>query len=185
MSMPATETEARTVFEQAELIYDQGQVEQATDRMAVEITADLEDQNPVFMCVMNGGMIPLGMLLPRLHFLLRVDYLHATRYRERTYGTDLEWKQHHSLSLENETVVIVDDILDEGYTLEAIKRYCMEAGARQVLSAVLVEKEHDRGADYQADYVGLLAPDRYLFGYGMDYKGYWRNANGIFALKDG
>ncbi len=79
---------------------------------------------------------------------------------------------------------MVDDILDEGYTLEAIVAHCMEAGAQKVLSAVLVEKDHQRGTPFKADYVGLLAPDLYLFGYGMDYKGYWRNAAGIYAISD-
>ena len=182
--MPVTEQEARTAFESAELIYDKHQVEQALDQMAASITADTKDENPILMCVMNGGMIPLGMLLPRLPFLLRVDYLHATRYRERTFGTDLEWKQHNSLPLKGESVIVVDDILDEGYTLEAIKAHCLAAGARRVMTAVLVEKEHSRGTEFEADYVGLMAPDRYLFGYGMDFKGYWRNADGIYAIQE-
>ena len=171
-------------METAELVHDNQTVEQAFDRMAAELHADVGAENPILMCVMNGGLIPLGQLLPRLKFLLRVDYLHATRYRERTYGTQLEWKQHHSCALDGETVVVVDDILDEGYTLEAIEAHCLAAGAKRVLTAVLIEKEHDRGAGFVADYVGLMAPDKYLFGYGMDYKGYWRNADGIYALNE-
>ena len=174
--------EARNARENAELLFAPDAVESALDRMAAAITADTETRNPILMCVMNGGLIPLGMLLPRLHFALRIDYLHATRYRERTFGTRLEWKKHHETDLDGQTVVIVDDILDEGYTLEAIVDYCKEAGAAKVLTAVLVEKEHTRGTPFHADYVGLVAPDRYLFGYGMDYKGYWRNAAGIYAI---
>ena len=111
--MSVSEQEARNAFESAELIYDKHRVELALDKMAASITAETQEENPILMCVMNGGMIPLGMLLPRLPFLLRVDYLHATRYRERTFGTHLEWKQRNSLPLQDESVIVVDDILDE------------------------------------------------------------------------
>lgn len=171
-------------MEHADLLFAPEVVDHALDELAAAISTDTGSKNPIFMCVMNGGLIPLGMLLPRLNFPLRVDYLHATRYRERTFGTHLEWKKHHELPLDGETVVVVDDILDEGYTLEAIVDYCRNAGAAQVFSVVLVEKQHQRGTPFEADYVGVLAPDRYLFGYGMDYKGYWRNAAGIFAIAD-
>lgn len=82
-------------------------------------------------------------------------------------------------------VLIIDDILDEGHTLAAIIDYCREQGAASVQCAVLVDKQHERKArpDLKADYVGLEVEDRYIFGYGMDYQGYWRNAPGIYAVK--
>ncbi len=179
--MSVTVEEIQGVRSNAELLYSQQQVEQALDKMAQEITAHCIHSNPILMAVMNGGLIPLGLLLPRLDFPLRVDYLHATRYRERTFGTDLQWKKKPECDLSGATVVVVDDILDEGYTLEAIVDFCKAEGATEVISAVLIQKLHDRGNDIQADIVGMTAPDKYLFGYGMDYKGYWRNAPGIFA----
>jgi len=182
--MTISSEQAAQAMEKSELVYSSEQVEAALDQMARDITRDVSTQNPILMSVMNGGLIPLGMLLPRLMFPLRLDYLHATRYRGRTFGTDLQWKKHNELSLEGETIVLVDDILDEGYTLEAIAEHCHAAGAAQVFSAVLIEKDHQRGTDFKADYVGLLAPDKYLFGYGMDYKGYWRNAAGIYAIEE-
>lgn len=182
--MSISPEQARLAMEKSRLIYSAEQVETALDQMAAAITRDNSTQNPIMMSVMNGGLIPLGMLLPRLSFPLRTDYLHATRYRGKTFGTDLRWKKHHEMSLQGETVIVVDDILDEGYTLEAIVEHCREAGAKKVLSAVLVEKDHQRGTPFKADYVGLLAPDLYLFGYGMDYKGYWRNAAGIYSIAD-
>lgn len=182
--MSISATQARLAMERSRLIYSAEQVDGALDQVAAAITRDTSTENPIMLSVMNGGLIPLGMLLPRLAFPLRIDYLHATRYREKTFGTDLQWKKHNELSLRGETVVVVDDILDEGYTLEAIVEHCRHAGARKVLSAVLVEKDHQRGTPFEADYVGLKAPDLYLFGYGMDYKGYWRNAAGIYAISE-
>lgn len=182
--MSISATQARLAMERSRLIYSAEQVDEALDQVAAAITRDTSSENPIMLSVMNGGLIPLGMLLPRLAFPLRIDYLHATRYREKTFGTDLQWKKHNDLSLRDETVVVVDDILDEGYTLEAIVEHCRNAGAKKVLSAVLVEKDHQRGTSFEADYVGLKAPDLYLFGYGMDYKGYWRNASGIYAISE-
>jgi len=179
--MSLTAAQARDAFARADCLYDQTAVAQAMDRMAAAIAADLADRDPILMCVMNGGLVPTAMLMERLHFPLRVDYLHATRYRERTSGTELQWKKHHDADIRGRCVLVVDDILDEGYTLEAILAYCRSEGAAEVRSAVLAHKLHDRGVELQADYAALTVPDRYVFGYGMDYKGYWRNAPGIYA----
>ena len=80
-------------------------------------------------------------------------------------------------------MLVVDDILDEGITLAALLNYCRDAGATEVLSAVLVRKDRPRSVDLIPDFVGLEIPNRYIFGYGMDYHGYWRNAAGIYAVK--
>lgn len=175
----------REVMENADCLINHDEVELALDRMADEITRDLGDKLPVFYCVMNGGLITTGHLLPRLGFPLEVDYLHATRYRGKTRGGELFWRVSPEIPMADRHVVIVDDILDEGATLAAILAYCREAGARSVSTAVLVDKTHDRKAvpGLKADYCSLEVEDRYVFGFGMDYKGYWRNAPGIFAPK--
>jgi len=172
-----------TILKEADCIFKQTQVEIALDRMATKITADLQKYNPIFIAVLTGAMIPMGHLLTRLNFPLEIDYIHATRYDGDIKGTELKWVVEPRISLQDRTVVIVDDIYDEGYTLDAIIKYCEEMGASQVKSAVLVEKIHQRGLNLKADYTGLKVPDRYVFGYGMDYKGYLRNANGIYAVK--
>ena len=176
--------EIRRHLARAEEIFSPAEVDRALDRVAKEITGRLRESDPLVLAVMNGGLIPAGMLLPRLDFPLRLDYIHATRYRERTFGTELHWKKAPEESLEGRTVLVIDDILDEGHTLEAIVDYCRKAGAREVLSAVLVEKRHDRGCGFRADFVGLEAPDRYLFGCGMDYKGWGRNLGAVRAIRE-
>ncbi|AXY40743.1 MULTISPECIES: hypoxanthine-guanine phosphoribosyltransferase [Halomonas] len=175
----------REVMDNADCLITQEAVERALDRMADEITRDLGEKLPVFYCVMNGGLITTGHLLPRLGFPLEVDYLHATRYRGGTRGGELFWRVSPEVPMAGRHVVIVDDILDEGATLAAILDYCREAGAASISTAVLVDKLHDRKAvpDLKADYCSLEVADRYVFGFGMDYKGYWRNAPGIFAPK--
>lgn len=179
-----TPGEAEKVLAEAEPLYTQSEVEQALDKMAAEITAKLSTKNPIVLCVLNGALIPMGHLLTRLTFTLRHDYLHASRYRGKIAGNELKWIGKPSISLKHETILIVDDILDEGITLAEIVKSCKEAGAKAVYTAVLVEKHHTRGNGFVADFVGLGVDDRYVFGFGMDYKGYLRNAAGIFAVNN-
>ncbi len=153
--------------------------------MAGQISDRLRESNPILLCIMNGGVIVTGKLACRLDFPLQIDYLHATRYREQTSGSDLQWKAYPSQPLKGRVVLLLDDILDEGTTLQKIIEYCQQQGAEAVLTAVLLDKQHDRKAsDLKADITGLEVEDYYLFGYGMDYKGYLRNAAGIFAIAE-
>lgn len=173
------------VLEEADQLYSSDQVESAIERLSGEITAALQDSLPLVLCVMNGGLIFSGQLLTRLHFPLEVSYVHVTRYGDETSGGRLHWQTPPPRNLTGRTVLLVDDILDEGITLENIATTCRELGARQVLRVVLVDKRHDRklAPDHRADFTGLDIPDRFVFGYGLDYKGFWRNANGIYAVK--
>lgn len=173
------------VYRESDRLFTRAQVRDAYDRMAEGITERIGDSLPLVLCVMNGGLLPAGALVARLHFLLQLDYIHATRYRGETSGSDdLHWRKMPDLPLKGRTVLIVDDILDEGLTLHAIKHWCAEQEAAEVLTAVLCEKRHDRNlTGTQADFVGLEVPDRYVFGSGMDYRDHLRNAPGIFAVK--
>lgn len=183
--MSITPQQAMAVYDAAECLYDRAEVEAALDRMALDISYALAEANPLVITVMQGGLITAGMLLPRLAFPLQVDYLHATRYRGKTSGAELHWIVRPSHALTDRIVLLVDDIHDEGHTLEAIVEACRAAGARRVYSAVLVNKQHERKAAYRADFTGLEVADRYVFGYGMDYKEYLRNAPGIYAVRGG
>jgi hypoxanthine phosphoribosyltransferase len=177
-----TQQEAADMLATADMLYTREQVEQTLDRLAVEITGRLSGEDPIVLSVLNGALIPTGHLLTRLNFPLRQDYVHATRYRGNTSGADLEWIGQPSTALKDQTVLVIDDILDEGITLAAIVDACHKAEVKAVYSAVLVEKLHERGVGYKADFVGLTVEDRYVFGFGMDYKGYLRNVPAIMAV---
>lgn len=181
-----TAAEAHRVFEESEILYDEETVEAAIDAMGRRLNELLAlDQNEkLALSVMTGAVILAGKLLPLISAPMRLDYLHATRYREATAGGKISWLKEPSDELTKRTILVIDDILDEGYTLEAVVKHCRDAGAERVITAVLTEKEHDRSCGFKADVVGLKVPDRYVFGYGMDYKGYLRNAPGIFAIPE-
>ena len=173
----------RAALARAELIHDEASIRSAMQRMAVEIDAELHDESALFITVMNGGMIFAGQLATMLKAPVQLDYLHASRYRGATSGGELNWLAHPRTEMRDRTVLLVDDILDEGYTLRAIREHCLEQGARRVLIAVLCEKKHGRVVPgLVADFVGLQVPDRYVFGYGMDYHELGRSLPAIVAL---
>lgn len=170
------------VADRAQCLVTQEAMEEALDRLALEITDRLAGTDPLVLCVMTGGLSAGGLLLPRLNFQLRVSYVHVSRYHGTTRGGGLEWHYRPTEDIRGEQVLILDDVLDEGVTLEAVVRACREDGAAAVHTAVLVEKLRPHVCT--ADFVGVRVADRYLFGYGLDYKGYFRNVPGIFAVAD-
>lgn len=175
--------QAWALLEAAEQLFSEAEVDHALDRMAQALHDAVADLNPILMVVLNGALVFAGHLLPRLNFPLEVDYVHATRYRGALTGGDLAWIAGPSLSVTGRTVVLLDDILDEGTTLAALTQSLYDRGASRVLKVVLVTKLRSRPGDLVADFSGLDVPDRYVFGYGMDYEGYLRNAKGIYALR--
>jgi len=179
-----TPEQAWQVFQHADCLYTESQVEAALDAMAASIGQRLSDANPVVVCLMNGGVVPFGRLLTRLQFPLQVDYVHATRYGARLRGGELEWIAGPFMPAVGRTVLLVDDILDEGTTLAAIEARYRADGAKDIFKAVLTRKDRLRKISINVDFVGLDIPDRYVFGYGMDYKGYLRNVPGIYAVAE-
>lgn len=179
----------------AELIHDRATLENAIARMAADIRSDYAGNapvgastRPVFLTVMHGGLpfaAQLALELGALGLDLEFDYLHATRYRGATTGGELVWKHRPATPLRGRRVLLVDDILDEGHTMAAIGEWCRAQGAVDVRIAALAVKVHDRCVPgLAAEYAGVEVPDRYVFGYGMDYHEQGRNLPAIYALKD-
>mgnify|MGYP003700377207 CR=1 FL=1 len=173
---------ARQVWQRARCLYDAEALGSALDNMAQAVTADLEHGNPLLLCVMTGAFVTCSELALRLAFPLEVDYLHASRYGDKLSGEQLHWISRPRIPLAGRHVLIVDDIFDQGATLVSIADYCRQQGAASVRSAVLVDKQHTRKlTEQRPDYIGLEVPDYYVFGFGLDYRGYLRNANGLYA----
>jgi hypoxanthine phosphoribosyltransferase len=161
------------------------QVDTAVRRVAGEIEAKLGGSYPLVLAVMGGAVVFAGQLLPMLRFPLDFDYVHASRYGAATRGTGLEWRVSPPDLVKGRAVLVVDDILDHGETMAAIRARLLELGAKAVYSAVLVDKVLDKKKPIRPDFVGLTIPDRFVFGCGMDAKGFWRNLPEIRAMKEG
>lgn len=159
-------------------------VQAVLDRLAVEIDARLAGHHPLVITVMNGGLIFAGQLLPRLTFPLECSYVHVRRYGQGTSGGELVWIAGPHEPVRGRTVLLLDDILDEGRTLATIKSRLLEQGAVEVLVAVLTRKKRASPPALQADFTGITVPDRFVFGFGMDIAGAWRNLPSIRALRE-
>ena len=167
----------------SDLLFDRAHLERETERIAWAIRNDYAGERPVYLTVLHGGMIFASQLSLSLGFDVEFDYLHATRYRGALTGSGLAWLHRPATSLQGRRVLIADDILDEGHTLKAVRDWCEDQGAAEVRIAVLCEKLHDRRVEgIEADYIALEVPDRYVYGYGMDYHEQGRNLPGIYAL---
>ncbi len=169
--------------EGCELVADAAAVQAAVDRLAAGLQPFVDSEDCVLLTVMLGGMLPTAWITGRLEGDYELDYCHLTRYRGRESGGRLEWKHKPAATMDGRTVLIVDDIYDEGVTLEHLRNECIRLGAARVVTAVLVVKEHGRDQGRRRpDFTGLAVPDRYVFGAGMDYRHRWRHLPAIYAL---
>lgn len=171
------------IFKKSTCIYTKKEVDLALDSMAKEMSARLGNSDPVFLCVLLGGIVPLGNLLPRLDFQVEINYIHVSSYGLKNKIGELSWKAEPTIDLFGRTVVVVDDILDTGTTLRSAIDYCKMKGAKEVYTAVLLDKRKPRrpGGVEEADFKALTIEDKFVFGYGLDYSEYLRNAPGIYV----
>lgn len=182
--MKATPGEAWRILETADEICSAECVSAEVSRIAREITSILAERHPLVLAVMRGSVIFSGQLLPQLKFPLHFDYLDVTRYGSATVGGRIEWKVSPGTAVAGRVVLVLDDILDEGHTLAAVRDKLLESSAAEVHVAVLAQKDTGRRKPIAADFVGVTVPNRYVFGCGMDVHGAWRNLPAIYAVKE-
>lgn len=176
-------SEAWALLRDADLICDADEVRSAIREMAAGISAELADSYPLVLAVMGGAVVFAGQILPLLRFPLDFDYIHVTRYGPSIVGAQVDWRVSPPASVKGRTVLVLDDILDGGNTMAAIRERILGLGAASFHCAVLTEKTLSATKPVTADFVGLRLPDRFVFGCGMDARGYWRNLPEIYALK--
>lgn len=178
---------ASKLLDKAELIHDHAAVQAAVARVAGALNQRfLRADSPAFplvLGVMGGAVVFTGQLLPQLSFPLEYDYIHVTRYGDEEKGGKVAWKVIPRSDVQNRVVIVVDDILDEGDTLAHVKQRLLDMGAAEVVIAVFADKLIGRAKPVKADYVGVTVPDKFVVGFGMDARGYWRNLPGVWALQ--
>jgi hypoxanthine phosphoribosyltransferase len=178
-----TPREAWKILDEADLLRDELFVQDSIKRLAADISVCLGDLNPIVLTIMRGGIFFAGQLLPYLRFPLELDYAHASRYGDSTTGGALRWAVPPPEAVKNRAVLVLDDILDAGNTLVAVRDQVMLLGAASCHLAVLAEKDLGTAKPVKADFVGFTLPNRYVFGCGLDVRGAWRNLPAIYALK--
>lgn len=182
--MTASIQRAGDILQQAELLYTAEQVQSALQHVAQQVNAAMADKFPLVLSVMGGAVVFSGQLLPLLNFPLDFDYVHVSRYGDARQGGAMRWKVAPCENVRGRVVLLLDDVLDEGYTLAALRDRVLELGADKCYSAVFADKLHGRKKAAHADFVGLELPNRFVFGYGMDIEGVWRNLPAIYAVKE-
>ncbi len=183
MRARAAAEDALAAWRGARRVCSAREIARALERMAEAITADLAGADPVVLAVMHGGAFAAVELCRRLHFPYELDFVHVTRYARSTRGGKIEWRVRPSAELARRTVLVVDDVLDRGHTLRALGAELKKVGVARQRTAVLVVKRvaNARGRP-TVDYRGVEVDDVYLFGCGMDYRGYWRGLPALYAL---
>jgi hypoxanthine phosphoribosyltransferase len=176
--------QAWKMLDEADLVCSAEMVDEAVERLAGEISAVLADKYPLVLAVMGGSVFFAGHLLPRLRFPIEFDFIHASRYGESISGGGITWRAEPRGNVKDRVVLVLDDILDGGDTLFAIRQRILGLGATSCYTAVLTDKNTGKGKPIRADFVGLSIPDRFVFGCGMDAHGAWRNLPAIYAMKD-
>lgn len=175
------------MLDSAVLIHDPEAVQNAVKQVAAKLNDHFgrvdSDEYPLVLGVMGGAVVFTGQLLPQLTFPLEFDYIHVTRYGDDEHGGKVVWKVIPRSNVEGRTVVVLDDILDEGETLAQVKQRLLDMGAAKVVIAVFAEKIIGKAKPVKADYVGVTVPDEFVIGFGMDAAGYWRNLPGIWAIQ--
>jgi hypoxanthine phosphoribosyltransferase len=168
----------------AELVAGAVEVSQAYERLAAGLQPLVGQRSCVLIGLLLGGMVTLVEVASRLQGDFILDACHLSRYHGLETGGQLEWHAPPRANLKGQSVVLIDDICDEGVTLGAVRDYCDRAGAQDVHIAVLAHKTAAREHPHvQPDFVGLTVGDRYVFGCGMDLRGRWRHLPAIYALR--
>ncbi|KGF82336.1 hypoxanthine phosphoribosyltransferase [Massilia sp. JS1662] len=179
---------ARALLANAEEIVSADKVQAAVRNVAEVLNQRFDNDEtaefPLVLGVMGGAVVFTGNLLPQLTFPLEFDYIHVTRYGDLDRGGEVVWKVIPRQDVKGRTIIIVDDILDEGETLAHVKQRLLDMGAAEVILAVFADKELGKVKPVQADIVGLTVPNQFVVGFGMDAHGYWRNLPGLWVIRD-
>ncbi|MES2318685.1 MAG: hypoxanthine-guanine phosphoribosyltransferase [Pseudomonadota bacterium] len=178
---------ARKLLQNAEEIFDAGEVQLAVTGVADKLNARFDrpddDTFPLVLGVMGGAVVFVGQLLPQLRFPLEFDYIHVSRYGDDDQGGRVVWKVIPRPNVAGRTIIVLDDILDEGETLAHVKQRLLDMGAADVIITVFADKALKQSKPIKADIIGLTIPNKFVVGFGMDVYGYWRNLPGLWAIR--
>ena len=172
----------QALISKSSVIYSEIEIKIVIQNIADQVNQTIKTDDLYVLCVMNGALIFAGQLLPRLEKNIQYSYIHATRYASSLTGGPIQWLVKPPIDIEGKTVLILDDILDEGITLREIAATCLAMKAKAIFTAVLFDKEIVKEKSYLPNFIGLKVPNRFVFGYGLDCKGLGRNLPHLYAL---
>ena len=170
----------------ARVLISEGQLDKRIREMAAEITRDYAGKNPTMICILKGAVMFYSDLLRHISIPLTMDFMAVSSYGNKTKSSgEVEIRKDLSTSIEGKHVIIVEDIVDSGFTLSYLTRMLSSRGAASVKLCTLLDKPARRapGITLKSDYSGFVVGDEFVVGYGLDYAEYYRNLPYIGVLK--
>ncbi|MDP9254610.1 MAG: hypoxanthine phosphoribosyltransferase [Verrucomicrobiota bacterium] len=166
------------------VLFDEATIFRRLDELAEQISADYRDRELTVIAVLNGSIIFMADLLRRIPLPLKLDCLSVASYRGGTKSTgEVIFKQVAPPDIEGRHILILDDILDSGLTLAAIREKLETANPLSLCVCVLLRKRKIRARSIEADYVGFEIEDEFVVGYGLDYMERYRNLPCVGVLR--
>jgi len=164
------------------LITDQ-QIARRIRAMARDIARDFRGREMVVVALLNGTVMFLGDLIRNLSFPLRLDFIGVSSYGAGTESGELVFTKELRLDVRGRDVLLVDDILDTGKTVNRVLVKLRALNPRRIKTCVLLDKPERRVEKARADYVGFVIPNVFVVGYGLDYAERYRNLPFVGVLK--
>jgi hypoxanthine phosphoribosyltransferase len=164
----------QSILKESSVLYSNREIHLAIKKIAEEINRDIQSDVLYVLTVMNGGLYFSAHLIPLLKHTIYHDYIHATRYGNKAHGGLLHWIKEPEDTIEGKNILIIDDILDEGITLSEIISKCKKMGANNIFYTALFNKLTDKEKSILPGYHVLNVPNKFVFGFGLDYKGFGR-----------
>ncbi|HJN38165.1 MAG TPA: phosphoribosyltransferase family protein [Gammaproteobacteria bacterium] len=165
------------------MLFDETAIQKSILTMANQINQDLKGETIILLCILNGGLYTAYPLSRALKIHHQLECIKASRYQNNTSGA-APIIEHSTINFQNKTVLLVDDCIDQGVTLQAISQHCQDQGASKVLTAVLLNKTHLRPKNVPSpNYYSLISDTQhFVYGHGLDIHGYLRNLPNIFSI---
>ncbi len=171
-------------MEKLEVLISKDEIRKRVSELGCKITQDFKGKTPVLVSILKGGGFFIADLAREIKLSVSIDYIETASYGEETESSgSVKITKDLSKPVQGKDVIIVEDIIDTGYTLEAVKKLMRVRGASSVKICVLLNKPSRRKVRVKIDYCGFEIPDKFVVGYGIDYAEKYRNLPYIAVIK--
>lgn len=167
-----------------ELYLTAEEIKEKVKELSARLKADFKDKDPLFVCIMNGSFMFAAELMYGIDEDFEVSFARYSSYEGISSTYCLREVMPVDKDLTNRVVVIVEDLIDTGYTMKCVRERFLELGAKEVYVAALFSKPEAHTPDLEADYVAMMIENRFILGHGLDYDGYGRMFKDLYQLKE-
>ncbi len=175
--------EVRILDKDFELFIDANTIQESIKRIAADINKDLDGTDPIFIAILNGSFMFAGDLMKHVTIPSEITFVRIASYKGLTSTKNMKEVLGLKEDIQGRTIVILEDIVDTGHTIEGLLNQFKAHGPKEIKVATLLFKPKALVKDVNPDYVALEIPNDFIVGYGLDYDGYGRNLQDIYKIK--